>query len=268
MISARVVRFGAADAAKGIDLSNEEALRERRARMERGEEVDDGGEERVPVRRADPGPDLDASVCPRAASEFGARGHGAFRSRRSLRSEGTRRGRLRPSRPWRAGDMSPQQPTVETGATDVSITLTPNARILGQVVDEDAESADSGVHRRALGFRGRGARLSDGPQGLRAASVVGRPLRVLLDVRQGTWWSARRSPGLRGRPQRVGDDLPRRTPRERPDPSLEGRDRDRTRRRFAGKPSSTRPSKRNRRATAACRATRSRTFCSSRCAVK
>jgi hypothetical protein len=50
-ISARVVRFGAADAAKGIDLSNEEALRERRARMERGEEVDDGGDERVRASR-------------------------------------------------------------------------------------------------------------------------------------------------------------------------------------------------------------------------
>jgi len=195
MISARVVRFGPADAGKGIDLSNEEALRERRARMERGEEVDDGGDERVPARRpeaAQAAPQLSPSRFPNSVPADTARSGPDGRFEVKGLEEGSYVLTV-----IATGYMSPQQPTVETGAADVSIMLTPNARILGQVVDEDT-NAPIPAFTVALSASADAALISP-----TARKAFGPPQwsdgrYEYLDVRQGTWWLLAEAPGYAG----------------------------------------------------------------------
>jgi hypothetical protein len=234
--------------------------------MERGEEVDDGGDERVPVRRADPGPTSTPRVVPEPLPSSVPADTARSGPDGRFEVKGLEEGAYVLT-VIATGYMSPQQPTVETGATDVSITLTPNARILGQVVDEDTNQPIP-AFTVALSASADAALISP-----TARKAFGPPqwsdgARRDLDVRQGTWWLLAEAPGYAGgRSESVtisqGERRENVQIRLSKGATVIGRVVD-----SRASPSSTRPSKRNRRATAACRATRSRTFCSSRCAVK
>ncbi len=200
LISARAVRIGSLKGksdGEGIDPLKEEMLRDRRARAERGEDPDDTGDDR-PTERASGGgiaavvQQLAPSRLPNSVPADTARSGKDGRFEVKGLEEGAYVLTV-----IATGYAPPQQPTADTGTTGLAITLIPNARIIGQVVDDEtnkpvmsftvAVSASSDA-----AFIPPAARKPFGPPQTAEGNFEYR------DVRPGTWWLVAEAPGYAG----------------------------------------------------------------------